>query len=254
MNQPASPTRQPPGLLPESMPLYAQIRNLLIARVIKGEWGPGELLPSEMRLAAEYSVHQGTVRKALDEMAAQNILVRQQGKGTFVNASSMRHSTYHFFRVLPKAGETMEPPATAFVSIETAAATDEEHARLKMPADQREVVRSVRLRSFGGVPKIVERVAQPSYLFPGLADLYRELLPETTYGIIERRYRVLVVKVMERLTAIPASGKDSALLNVAAGTPVLEVDRIAEAIDGQYVEWRVSRCLTDAHEYVVELT
>ncbi|MCK0207792.1 GntR family transcriptional regulator [Starkeya koreensis] len=254
MSPPSPQPRPPAGLLPESMPLYAQIKNLLIARVIKGEWGPGEVLPSEMRLAAEYNVHQGTVRKALDEMAAQNLVVRQQGKGTFVNASSMRHSTYHFFRVLPKSGTAMEPPATGFVSIETAPATEAEHARLRMPAGQREVVRSLRVRRFGGVPKIIERVAQPAYLFPGLADLYRELMPETTYGIIERRYRVLVVKVVERLTAVAATEEDGALLDMPAGTPLLEVDRIAEAIDGQYVEWRVSRCLTDAHEYVVELT
>ncbi|WP_428029136.1 GntR family transcriptional regulator [Ancylobacter sp.] len=254
MSQPVSQPRPPAGVLPESMPLYAQIKNLLIARVIKGEWGPGELLPSEMRLAAEYSVHQGTVRKALDEMAALGIVVRQQGKGTFVNASSMRHSTYHFFRVLPKSGTAMEAPSTEFVSIETAPATEEEHAHLRMPTAQRDVVRSLRMRRFGSVPKIVERVAQPAYLFPGLADLYRELLPETTYGIIERRYRVLVVKVVERLTAVAASAEDSALLDVPVGTPLLEVDRLAAAIDGQYVEWRVSRCLTDAHEYVVELT
>ncbi|WP_051660881.1 GntR family transcriptional regulator [Bosea sp. 117] len=253
MSQHASQNR-PGALLPESMPLYVQIKNLLIARVIKGEWGPGELLPSEMRLAAEYGVHQGTVRKALDEMAAQNLVVRQQGKGTFVNASSMRHSTYHFFRVLPKAGGSMEAPTTEFVSVETVPATAVEHDRLNMPDEQRDVVRSVRVRRFAGVPKIIERVSQPAYLFPGLAELYRELQPETTYGLIERRYRVLVVKVVERLTAVAASADDAALLEIAAGTPMLEIDRIAEAIDGQFVEWRVSRCLTDAHEYVVELT
>ena len=68
-------------------PLYIQIQQLLFERLRKGEWGPGELLPSEMKLAAEYDVHQGTIRKALDEIAAQHLVVRQQGKGTFVTDS-----------------------------------------------------------------------------------------------------------------------------------------------------------------------
>jgi GntR family transcriptional regulator len=187
-------------------------------------------------------------------MAAQNLVVRQQGKGTFVNASSMRHSTYRFFRVLPKAREAMDPPTTDFTLVETAQGTDLERERLKMPADQSEVVRSVRLRRFAGVPKIVERVVQPAYLFPGLGELYKELQPETTYGLLERRYRVLVVKVTERLTAVAASREDAALLGIKVRTPLLEIDRIATAIDGQLVEWRLSRCVTDAHEYVAELT
>jgi len=240
-------------LQPEAVPLYSQIKNLLIARVIKGEWGPGEMLPSEMRLAAEYGVHQGTVRKALEEMAAQNLVVRQQGKGTFVSGSSMRHNPYHFFRLMPK-NEGRETPTNEFVLVETAPATEIERSQLQLPPDRAEVVRSVRIRRFNGVPIIVERVAQPASVFPGLESLYRELTPETTYGLLERRYRVLIVKVTERLTATAASQEDAELLGVEAGTPLLEVHRIARAIDGQIVEWRVSRCRTESHEYVVELT
>lgn len=254
MEQELARNRGVGSLQPEAMPLYTQIKNLLINRVIKGEWGPGELLPSEMRLAVEYGVHQGTVRKALDEMAAQNLVVRQQGKGTFVNASSMRHSAYHFFRLLPKSGRTFDPPTNEFVSVEKGPGTKIELERLKMPAGQADVIRSVRIRRFGKVAGVVERVVQPAFMFPGLDELYRELQPETTYGLIERRYRILVVKVTERVTAVAASRKDSSLMKLKLGTPLLEIDRTAFALDGQIVEWRVSRCLTETHEYVVELT
>ena len=69
-----------------------------------GEWGPGDAIPSEGELAARFNVSQGTVRKAIDEMAAENMLVRRQGKGTFVSTHSDPRSFYRFLRLVPDAG------------------------------------------------------------------------------------------------------------------------------------------------------
>ena len=69
---------------PTFSPLYRQIKELILRHLESGEWGPGDHIPSESDLAARFGVSQGTVRKAIDEMAAENLLVRQQGKGTFV--------------------------------------------------------------------------------------------------------------------------------------------------------------------------
>ena len=69
---------------PSFSPLYQQIKALITQRLQSGEWKPGELIPSEVELAARFKVSQGTVRKAIDDLAASNLLVRRQGKGTFV--------------------------------------------------------------------------------------------------------------------------------------------------------------------------
>jgi GntR family transcriptional regulator len=69
---------------PAFSPLYQQIKSLILKSLQDGEWKPGDLIPSELELAARYRVSQGTVRKAIDELAADNLLVRRQGKGTFV--------------------------------------------------------------------------------------------------------------------------------------------------------------------------
>ena len=69
---------------PSFRPLYEQIKVLLTQSLIAGEWHPGEAIPSEQELAQRFKVSQGTVRKAIDELAAENILIRRQGKGTFV--------------------------------------------------------------------------------------------------------------------------------------------------------------------------
>ena len=78
-------------------PLYEQIKAMILASLQASEWLPGMAIPSEMELAARYAVSQGTVRKAIDELAAQNLLVRRQGKGTFV-ATPQNHHRYQNYR------------------------------------------------------------------------------------------------------------------------------------------------------------
>ena len=71
-------------------PLYVEVRDTVLGRISTGAWKPGEMLPSESAIGQELGVSQGTVRKALDDLAAQNLVVRRQGKGTFVVAEHIR--------------------------------------------------------------------------------------------------------------------------------------------------------------------
>jgi GntR family transcriptional regulator len=93
---------RPPSRLssPTFSPLYRQIKDFLIRSLEEGEWGPGDAIPSEGELATRFNVSQGTVRKAIDEMAAENMLVRRQGKGTFVATHSDPRSFYRFLRLV----------------------------------------------------------------------------------------------------------------------------------------------------------
>lgn len=235
---------------PELKPLYLQIQELLIERVVNGEWGPGEMLPSEMRLASEYNVHQGTVRKALDAMAMRNLIVRQQGKGTFVATVSMRHSPFSYFKLV-LIDNPSERPVSHFISIAVSAASEAERAALRLGGVHDKVVRATRLRSFATGPAIVEEIAYPQDMFPGLDDLLRKLHPDTTYGLLEQKYRVLITTVKEKLGPAAASPSDAENLRVRPGEPLLRIERLAFALDGRPAEWRVSRC-TKACEYVVD--
>jgi GntR family transcriptional regulator len=237
-------------LQPELKPLYLQIQELLIERVINGEWGPGEMLPSEMRLAGEYNVHQGTVRKALDAMAMRNLIVRQQGKGTFVATTSMRHHPFSYFRLM-LIDNPSERPVSHFISIAVGVASQAERAALQLGSAQDRVVRATRLRTFASVPAIIEDIAYPQDMFPGLAELLRKLHPDTTYGLLEQKYRVLITTVQEKLGPVAASPFDAEHLRIEPGEPLLRIERLAFALDGRPAEWRVSRC-TKACEYVVD--
>ena len=90
-------------------------------------------------------------------------------------------------------------------------------------------------------------------LFGALADIPPDALPNTLYTLYEERFGVTVYRAAEQLTAVAATEREAELLAVAPGTPLLEIDRLATSLDGVPVEWRLSRCRTDAHRYRVEL-
>lgn len=245
-------SRERVGGTPDFHPLYAQIKELLIQRVMRGDWKPGELLPSEFKLAAEFKVSQGTVRKALDEMSAEKLVIRQQGKGTFVAARDGRSTPFHFFRIRPDMGGVWDP-ATKLISVKLAAATPEEAEVLGLAPDEG-VYRICRTRSFGGAPMLLDKMALPQHRFADLDTIYRRNEPTNIYVLLEREFGVLVVRAQEKLRAIVATEEDQALLNVPAGTPLLTIDRVSFGIDNTPIESRRVAVDTHHHHYASLLT
>ena len=94
---------------PTFSPLYRQIKDLIMQGLASGEWRPGESIPSEAELAIRFNVSQGTVRKAIDEMAAENLVVRKQGKGTYVASHNDPRAFFRFLRVVPNEGGVSVP-------------------------------------------------------------------------------------------------------------------------------------------------
>ena len=237
---------------PDYRPLYQQVKDLLRRRIVDGTWRPDEVLPSEGRLAAELGVSQGTVRKALDEMAAQKLVVRRQGRGTFVAAHSPDTTLFHFFHMVDRAGDRQMPESELLDCRRGIAGPAETEALQLMPGAM--VLRIDRRRMIGGAPAIVERIAVPQALFPDLDVLEEDGLPNTLYDLYQKRYGVTVGRATERLRAVAATAEDADHLGVEPGAPLLEIERIARDLDDGPVEWRLSRCLTDRLAYLSELT
>jgi len=115
----------PPSPSPSFQPLYHQIKALLTASLQRGEWQPGEAIPSEMDLAARFQVSQGTVRKAIEELAAENLLVRRQGKGTFVATHTEERSSMFRFLRLRRSDGAEEAPLSRLLDVDRVALTDD---------------------------------------------------------------------------------------------------------------------------------
>ncbi len=238
-------------LAPSFRPLYDQIKVLLTQSLIAGEWKPGDAIPSEMELAARYQVSQGTVRKAIDALAAENILIRRQGKGTYVATHTEPKHQYRFLRVFPVHGDRHHPKTT-FIDIKRMKATAEVARALDLRAGTM-VTAIRRVLAFAGKPVILDEVVLPAALIPNLTMEKIQESKGSIYSFFETNYGLRMIRAEERLRAIAADEFAAGQLDVATGTPLLCVDRVAYTYGDKPVEYRRGLCRTDGYAYFTEL-
>jgi GntR family transcriptional regulator len=236
---------------PDFRPLYAQVKDLMIRRMLRGDWRPGDALPSEGRLAIEFGVSQGTVRKALDELATPNLFERQQGRGTFITQHSQQRALFRFFHIRDESG-VKELPTGRVLAVKHMRADRAQARRLALPT-RAPIIAILRLRALRGRPVILERIALPAASFPGLDLPIGRELPDELYILYQQRFGVTIAGAQEKLRAVAADALDARSLGVAKGAPLLEIDRLALALDSNPVEWRVSRCNSAHHHYYSEI-
>ncbi|QDZ02884.1 GntR family transcriptional regulator [Nitratireductor mangrovi] len=230
-------------------PLYVQVKDQLVRRMIDGEWQPGQLIPSEMELARQVGVSQGTIRKALDAMTTENLLIRRQGRGTFVASPEESRILFQFFRIVPDSGETTFPDSRVLTSARSVAEGTEAEALGIREGD--DLWRFERVRAIRDEPVLVETIRLPADRFPGFGDLPQ--IPNNVYGLYSQRWGITIARASERLKAVGATAGDAARLRCARGDPLLEITRIAYDLENKPVELRVSRCLTRTTHYTSEL-
>ena len=236
---------------PTFSPLYQQIRGLITRSLESGEWGPGDVIPSESELAARFGVSQGTVRKAIDEMAAENLLVRRQGKGTFVATHNDPRSFFRFLRIAANEGELQALKSVPLECWHTEA-SDEVARTLELESGA-PIVIIRRLLSFGGEPAVFDEIYLSGEIF---RDLTLEVLTsgeKSLYSLFESRYGVRMIRADERLKAVPADKISADVLQVAEGSPLLLVERVTYTYGNKPVEWRRGFYLTDKFHYHNEL-
>ena len=228
-------------------PLYRQIKGLLLRSLDEGEWRPGELIPSEVDLAARFQVSQGTVRKAVDELAAENLLVRRQGKGTFVATHHEPRAQFRFLRVVPDGGDPA-PPQSQFL----------ECRRVRAPADIARLldlrtgdaaVYLRRLLSFGGDPIVLDEIWLPGGLFKGLTSERLSEYKGPLYGLFETEFGTRMIRAEEQLRAVGAERDAAQLLGVDEKSPLLLVERVSYSYGDRPVEVRRGLCVTDHYHY-----
>jgi len=229
-------------------PLYRQVKDVLVGRLAGGAWQPGQILPSEPEIAADLGVSPGTVRKALDEMTAENLLVRRQGRGTFVARHDDARILFQFFRLQSDSGQR-QFPESRILDVRLVRASAKARGKLGL-ADGEKVVEIERVRSLAGVVCLAEGLVLPHRLFAGIEA--REL-PNNLYELYASAFGVTIARASERLKAMAATRRSAEHLGVAVGDPLLAIDRVAFAVDGAPAEWRVSLCRTDRFHYLCDL-
>jgi len=239
------------GASPTFSPLYQQIKGLITQSLEAGEWKPGDMIPSEIELAGRYKVSQGTVRKAIDELAAENLLIRRQGKGTFVATHTEARTQFRFLRLTPNEGEPRYPESTVT-----------ECRRVRAPA---EIARALELRAgdavitikrvlaFEGKPCVLDELWLPGNLFKGLTA---ERLTESKaplYSLFESEFGTKMIRADEKVRAVAADAASAQALRVEEGSPLLSVERISYTYGDKPVEVRKGLYTTRDYYYRNEL-
>ena len=217
-----------------------------------GEWRPGEAIPSEMELAARFKVSQGTVRKAVDELAAENLLVRRQGKGTFVTTHAEEKVQFRFLRLMPDEGEPGGMDRRFIDCRRMRAPSDVARALAMQPGEAAVQVR--RLLSFRGAPVVLDDIWLPSALFKGLTAERLSGYRGPMYGLFEAEFGVRMIRAEEKIRAVAATSQAAELLGLPVGAPLLGVERLSLTYGDKPVELRRGLYNTASHHYRNELS
>lgn len=245
-----SDTTLAPGV-PSSAPLYKELERTLRDALARGEWKPGEAIPAERALAKRYGVSIGTLRKAIDELCAANLLIRQQGRGTFVASHNRDRMLFYFFHVAPDSGAKQYPEVRLLAFARGKADRDEAAALRLAPGDP--VIRIRNLLHLSGKPVIVDDLTLPAARFAGLTEQRFATRPSTIYNLYQDQFGLSVVTARERLRATLADDATASLLGVEPGAPLLLIRRIAYSYNDDPVELRRSRVDTSQHEYWADI-
>lgn len=237
---------------PTFSPLYKQIRSLIVQALEAGDWQPGQTIPSEQELALRFGVSQGTVRKAIDELAAENILVRKQGKGTFVSTHQDPRAAFRFLRLKALDGRLVQPKSMPLECMRAKAGPE---AARNLGVDVGcPIVMVRRVLRFDGKPVVIDEMYLSGEVFPGLnMDVLKDW-HGSLYSLFESRFGIRMIRAEEKVRAVSADKAVAEMLGVAENTPLLSVERLTFTYGDKPVEWRRGLYSTEEYYYANELS
>lgn len=224
-------------------PLYLQVRDIFVHRIVEGIWKPGGALPNETQLAQELGISIGTVRKALDILGDERIITRRQGRGTFVNDFSENPLDISSF--VGRDGKKIVEEKHG-ITVSSIYANDEEAARLRVNLGEA-LIKVERVRLHKGLVYMIETCRLPQKLFKVLPDD----LGSYRVAALAQRNGIIIHKFEEVVSADTATAADAEIMAVPLGTPLLVVDRVLISERGDPLEWRIGRCALRNERFVV---
>ncbi len=236
---------------PSSDPLYKEIRTVITSSLANGEWKPGNVIPSEFSLAESFGVSKGTVRRALDELVSEKILVRRQGRGTFVATHSRDRTLYHFLHILGRDGKK-EYPAAGLISYRTLGGDETTCDKLDLEPGSKVIIFR-NLVKLGGTPVFIDDIVIAHKTFQGLTEQMLKNRESTIYALYQSCFNINVIRISEQLSAGRPPPDVAQKLGIARSTPVLVIARIALTYHDKPVELRKSWVNTESYVYLSDL-
>jgi GntR family transcriptional regulator len=231
-----------------NQPLYLVARDQLITSLAKGVYPPGSALPAEKTLATLYGISVGTLRKAVDELVNEGLLLRQQGRGTFVASHDRERLLYFFFHIVRIGGHKDSYPVVTLNKFSRGRA-DAKSARLLQIEVADPVIKIRNVQRLQNQPLIVDDITLSQKNFANMTEQTVSRRAGTMYQLYQEEFGLTVADTEERLRAVSAPANIAGLLSVNAGTPLLLTERLAVGYEREPIELRVSHVDTRTHEY-----
>lgn len=236
----------------ERLPLYQRLRDEMLAKITVGQWLPGDAIPTEAELTRQYGVAVGTVRKAVDTLVGEGLLVRAQGRGTFVRRPNFDGSLFRFFRQVNSSGQSQIPQSLILTRTQQ---IPDAHVRQALNlAEHVPTIRLERLRLMEGRPLFHEQIWLPLTPFSTLLEIDLGDFGPLLYPFYEEHCGMRVASARETLTVTSADEELAGILEVAAQSPVVVVERVALGYDRQPLEYRLSRGAAETFRYQVDIS
>lgn len=232
------------------IPLYHQLKEILIETIEKGELMPGEKIPSENQLCSQYSVSRNTAKKAIDDLVQDGILMRIQGKGTFISKPKIEQSLSGFYSFSKVMEEKGLQPKDVILHVKVIEAPSHVAKMLKLE-DKELVLELKRLRCANNEPIILETSYIPNWLVPDFSQ--EKLERNSLYDVLDKEYGVSVTKAKEAFEPVLIRAYESQYLEVKAGDPALMLERVAYDKNGLQVEFCRSIVRGDRCRFYTEL-
>jgi GntR family transcriptional regulator len=234
-----------------NIPLYIQVKQKITQELMSGNWRAGDLIPSEIELAQSYQVSQGTVRKAIDELSIEKILIRRQGKGTYVTTHNEEQIQLRFLRLTSTKGNK-EKLESQLLSFEKTRVNSYVANRLNLRPGS-SVYKIKRVLTFARKPLILDEIYISTIPFKGLNAEMINQKKGSLYRLYESNYGIQMLNADEKIKAVSAEAEVSKLLNIKKGHPLLGIERVSYTYGNKPIEWRLGLCLTDEYHYQTEL-
>lgn len=228
-----------------SRPLFMQVRDELVSRITGRAWKPGTLLPNEVQLAQEFGVSQGTMRKALDLLEAERIVVRQQGRGTTVVDHDTEEMAIRFSSIFNALDQRISGHIT-FCEARFDAPTEEEQKILGVAPSER-LGKATRVRSYHDHPFLLEHIALNVRHFPNFG---LDEFQDARLSALAQRHGVILTHARERVRPAMCPSEYLRALGLDAPVPILVLDRIIYKDDGRPVELRTAWCHLRDKDYM----
>ena len=251
----------------DTAPLYRQVKRALQGFIEAGHYSPGAPLPSEAVIARSLQVSIGTLRHAVDELVHEHVLLRRQGRGTFVAPHNQARFMFQFFHVEPQSdygdddatqrggqsGEQSEYPTIECLTFGRDRSSAQEAAALRIkPGDL--ILRIENRLSLRGRVVVHDKLAISAAMFKNLSEKRFVERSGTIYGLYQTDFAITVLRAQERARARLADKATARVLGVAVGAAVMEVHRLALTFGEKPVEYRISSINTQSHDYVSVLS